>query len=557
MSDYIAPINEVRFLLEEVILIADVLKYSKYNDFSADLIYSVLEEAGKFVGKELASLNKIGDRNPAKYVNGQVEMPAEFIKAYRDFSNNGWNSLVAPTEFGGQGLPFFAYTAISEMVYGANMAFGLCPLLTNGAVELILAHASLAQQQKYLPNMISGNWTGTMCLTETGAGSDLGAIKTSAVKKDDHYLISGQKIFITYGEHNLTENIIHMVLARVVGAESGVAGISLFIVPKFLDGNIRNDVKALGIEHKLGIHASPTCIMGFGENNNCIGYLVGKENEGLKYMFTMMNNARLSVALEAIGVADYAYKQAALYADERVQFKTPIKNHPDVKRMLSKCSSQISSLRALSLYIAKQIDISKNSDNPVTKELAEDLVAFLIPVIKFYATNTGFEICSEAIQIFGGMGYSEEVVVAQALRDIRITMIYEGTNGIQAQDLVMRKLNLKNGQVINNFIVEWEKFITELNNSVLNKLWQKFIKVTGHVKELVNNDKEQAKYLATYYTNFTAIVVLTSLCLKLKVKASTSKILSAQDKEQKISDADFYLKEMVPFAYAYADIIEG
>ncbi len=316
--EYRAPVSDIKFLLHEIIGMSDIIALKQFSDFDDQTINAIIDESARFVEATLAPINKVGDAIGAKYHNYVVKMPEQFIKAYELFKQNGWGSLSTPVKFGGQGAPYINSVILGEMINGANMAFGLCPLLTSGVIELLLLHASQEQQDIYLPKLISSQWTGTMCLTESRAGSDLGALTTTAVVNGDHYLISGQKIFITYGEHNLSDNIIHMVLARVKGAPSGSKGISLFIVPKFLPNGKRNDVRALGVEHKLGIHASPTCTMSFGDNKNCIGYLVGEENHGLKYMFTMMNNARLAVASQAIGLADYAFQRAYIYAVERV-----------------------------------------------------------------------------------------------------------------------------------------------------------------------------------------------------------------------------------------------
>ncbi|MGQ0527001.1 MAG: acyl-CoA dehydrogenase [Alphaproteobacteria bacterium] len=435
MSLYNPPVQDQLFLLYDV--------FGGEGLPERALAESILEEAAKLSSEILAPLNVVGDKQGAKLSNGAVTTSPGFKEAYHQYRDAGWNSVVFPEEFGGQGLPWALAFAVQEMWQGANMAFGLCPLLNQGAVEAILAHGSDAQKKFYLPKLIEGTWTGTMNLTEPQAGSDLGLLNTKAVKQaDGTYKISGQKIFITYGEHDFADNIIHLVIARIEGAPADVKGISLFIVPKFLEGGTRNDVICTGIEHKLGIHASPTCTMQFGDKGGATGYLVGIENEGLKYMFTMMNNARLSVGLQGVAIAEASYQKARQYAEERVQGKSfetgkrvSIEHHPDVRRMLMSMQSQIEAGRALTFAAAMALDKANTGDKN-----AQARVEILTPIVKSWCTDMACEVTSLGLQIHGGMGYIEETGAAQFYRDARILPIYEGTNGIQGADLSFRKL---------------------------------------------------------------------------------------------------------------------
>jgi alkylation response protein AidB-like acyl-CoA dehydrogenase len=427
MPDYIPPIADMNFLLTAV---------TKPAGVDPDMIGAILAEAGKLASSVLAPLNAAGDKSGARIEGGQVVTSPGFKEAYRQYCEGGWNSLVFSPDYGGQGLPWLMAFPVQEMWQAANMAFGLCPLLNQGAVEAIAAHGSNEQKQKYLPKLISGEWTGTMNLTEPQAGSDLGAVRTKAERQTDGtYRITGQKIFITYGDHDFTPNIVHLVLARIAGAPEGVKGISLFIVPKVLDNGTRNDVVPAGLEHKLGIHGSPTCTMQFGEKGGAIGYLIGQENEGLKYMFTMMNNARLSVGLQGVAIADRALQAAISYAKDRQQGKTPIIQYPDVRRMILTMKSLTEAGRALAYEAARLLDLAATGD-----ERARALVDLLTPVVKAWCTDNAVAVASLAVQVHGGMGFIEETGVAQYYRDARILPIYEGTNGIQALDLVFRKV---------------------------------------------------------------------------------------------------------------------
>jgi alkylation response protein AidB-like acyl-CoA dehydrogenase len=465
---YAAPLRDMLFALEEIAGIGEIAGLPGYADAAPDLVRSVLEEAAKFAGGVLAPLNRRGDEQGCRLDNGVVRTPDGFRDAYGKFVAAGWNGVPFDPDYGGQGLPWALAAAIQEMMTSANMAFSLCPLLTQGAVELLQAHGSAAQKQTYLPNLIRGRWTGTMNLTEPQAGSDVGAVRTRAVRDGDRYRISGQKIFITYGEHDMAENIVHMVLARTPGAPEGIKGISLFIVPKFLpraggmlDG--RNDLRCVGLERKLGIHGSPTAVMAYGDDGGAIGELVGEENRGIECMFTMMNNARLSVGIEGLAIAERAYQQARDYARARVQGRAadsndpapvPINRHPDVRRMLMTMRAQIEAMRALVACAAGALDRAKRHPSAAVRARQQALVDLLIPVAKAWCTDTGCSVASTAVQVHGGLGFIESTGAAQHFRDARIAPIYEGTNGIQANDLVGRKLMRDGGAAARAFIAE-------------------------------------------------------------------------------------------------------
>lgn len=438
---YQPPLKDIRFTLDRVVGFADTLP----DGIEPRDVDAVLEEAGKFAAGVLAPLNATGDRNPARIENGVVRTAPGWVEAYRQFVQGGWNAVSGDPEHGGQGLPVSVASAINELWNSANMAFGLCPMLTQAAIELLEKQGTEAQRRMYLSRLIEGSWTGTMNLTEPQAGSDLAAVRTKAERADGHYRVTGQKIFITYGEHDLTENIIHLVLARLPDAPPGVKGISLFLVPKFRvneDGSLgaRNDLRCVSLEHKLGIHASPTGVMAFGDDGGAWAELIGEENRGLEYMFIMMNNARLAVGVQGVAIAERAYQQARDYARSRVQGKpmaggTAIVGHPDVRRMLMLSKIRIEAARALDLEAAAMLDRARKG--VAGAQARTDL---MIPLCKAWSTDIGIEVASTGIQIHGGMGFIEETGAAQHYRDARIAAIYEGTNGIQAQDLVGRKV---------------------------------------------------------------------------------------------------------------------
>jgi len=459
---YRAPVADMLFTMRHVAGLDAGIVSGLYADLADGVAEAVLEEAGRFAAERLAPLNRTGDLHGSKLVDGKVTTPPGWRETYVDWAAQGWAAVAADADFGGQALPHLLAAGCTELWNSANFAFALNPLLTVGAVEAISAHAAPELKAKYLPKMISGEWTGTMNLTEPQAGSDLSALRSRAERAGDGtYRITGQKIFITYGEHDLTENIIHLVLARLPDAPAGTRGISLFLVPKFLvneDGSLgdRNDVRCAGVEHKLGIHASPTCTMAYGDEGGAIGWLIGEENRGLACMFTMMNNARLNVGLQGVAIAERAYQQALAYAQDRRQGKapgekeasSPIIRHPDLKRMLLDMRSKTAAARCIAYAVAAALDRSHRLEDAAARKAALDEASILTPVAKAFATDIGVEVASTGVQVHGGMGFVEETGAAQYYRDARIAPIYEGTNGIQSIDLVTRKLPLDDGRAV-------------------------------------------------------------------------------------------------------------
>ena len=477
MAAYRAPVSDMRFVINELAGFDSVRALIEDEDLTADLVDAILEEADKFASGVLAPLNVIGDREGCVLENGVVRTPSGFREAYDQFIDGGWNGIHFAAEHGGQGLPRLVSTAVSEMWTSANMAFGLCPMLTQAAADALARHGSEALKAVYLEKLVSGRWAGTMNLTEPQAGSDLARVRTRAVPDGDGgYRITGQKIFITFGDHDLTENIIHMVLARLPDAPDGVHGLSLFLIPKILvreDGSLghRNDLRVVSLEHKLGINGSPTAVMSYGDNEGALGFLVGEENRGLELMFTMMNAARLAVGLEGIGIAERAYQDAKAYALERVQGRdignddpspVPIAHHPDVQRMLMSMKSQTEAGRALAYAVAADADLAERHPDAQVRRRHQRMVDLLTPVVKAWSTDVGIEVASTAIQVYGGMGYIEESGVAQHLRDVRIAAIYEGTNGIQAADLAGRKVARDEGAAVRELIAELRAVEAEL-----------------------------------------------------------------------------------------------
>ncbi|HYU71030.1 MAG TPA: acyl-CoA dehydrogenase [Burkholderiales bacterium] len=475
MSEYKAPLRDMHFVLQELAGLAEIAKLPGCEEINAELVDQILEESAKFASGVLSPLNQPADKEGSKWDQGKVTTPKGFKEAYRQFVEAGWNALQAPAEHGGQGLPKIVSTPVVEMWKSANLSFSLVTMLTAGAVEALILRGTEQQKKQYLPKMIAGSWTGTMNLTEPQAGSDLALVRTKAIREGDHYRVSGQKIFITYGEHDLAENIIHLVLARVEGAPEGVRGISMFLVPKFLvnaDGSIgqRNEVLCASIEHKLGIHASPTAVLVY---ENAAGYLVGEENHGLEYMFIMMNLARFAVGLEGLAIAERAYQQALAYAKERVQSRdvagggkaVTIIHHPDVRRMLMSMKSQTEAMRALGYVVAAAVDKSLRHPDKEERARNQAFADLMIPIVKGWFTETGIEVASTGIQVHGGMGFIEETGAAQHLRDARITTIYEGTTGIQANDLIGRKIAREGGATAKEMIAVMRAVEAELGKA--------------------------------------------------------------------------------------------
>jgi acyl-CoA dehydrogenase len=470
---YRAPVADIAFTLKHLAVLSE--PDGAYGDLAEDLVDAILAEAGRFATDVLAPLNAVGDRHGTPFKNGAVTTPPGWKEAYRAWAEAGWNGLAASTDWGGQGLPQIINAACVEMWNSSCMAFGIGPVLTVAAIDALAAHGSEALKKTYLAKLVSGEWMGTMQLTEPQAGSDVGALRTKAERAGDGtYRITGQKIFITYGEHDLTDNIIHFMLARLPDAPPGTKGISLFLVPKFLinaDGSLgaRNDARAHSVEHKLGIHGSPTCTMVYGDNGGAVGYLIGEENRGMQCMFTMMNEARLAVGLQGVGIAERAMQQALAYARDRRQGRShahasaPIIEHPDVKRMLMTMRVLTKAARTICYATAVAIDRASRSADESVRARAEARAALLTPIAKAFSTDVGSEVASLGVQVHGGMGYIEETGAAQHFRDARIAQIYEGTNGIQALDLVARKVPLADGKVVAAYVSELRAIVDTVN----------------------------------------------------------------------------------------------
>ena len=481
MADYRPPLTDITFLLDNLVDLDAVCDLEPYSHLDPDTIKAVLEENGRFVSEVIAPLNQIGDLQGSQHQpDHTVKTPDGFAEAYQAYVEGGWGAVPFEPAYGGGGFPWVVGTVMQEFISSANMAFSMCPLLTQGAIDMLRHHGSEEQREVYLPRMVTGEWTGTMNLTEPEAGSDVGALRTRAVPADDgSWRITGTKIFISFGEHDMADNIIHLVLARTPGAPPGTKGISCFIVPKFLvndDGSLgeRNDVTCVSIEHKMGIKASPTCVMSYGEGEGAVGYLIGEENRGMRYMFTMMNSARLSVGLEGLALAERAYQDALQYAQERRQGTAPgapagesslIIDHPDVRRMLLTMKAYIEAMRSLIYLTAARMDVALSHPEAEVRQASSERVDLLIPICKAWSTDLGVEVTSLAIQVYGGMGYVEESGVPQHFRDARITPIYEGTNGIQAMDLVGRKLPMRAGGVVQDFLDDVADVVTELDKA--------------------------------------------------------------------------------------------
>jgi alkylation response protein AidB-like acyl-CoA dehydrogenase len=579
---YRAPLKELQFVLHDLIGDADLQACRGLGDYSADLADSVLAEAGRFAESVLDPLYRTGDRDGAKWTPQGVVTPPGFKEAYSQFVEGGWPSLSHSLEFGGQSMPRLLGSAVEEIWTSANCGFKLCPMLTHSAIEALEQVGTPAQQQTYLPKLISGEWTGTMNLTEAQAGSDLAQVRTRAVPAGDHYKLFGQKIFITYGEHDFTSNIVHLVLARIDGAPGGVKGISLFLVPKFLprkDGSPgeRNDVHCLSIEHKLGIHASPTCVMAYGQKDGAIGYLVGEANAGLKHMFIMMNAARLAVGLEGYALAERAFQQAAEWARTRIQGKPPVAaadgpasiiHHPDVKRMLLTMKSHTEAMRALALHAAYLLDLGERHPDRMLAEGAAARAALLIPIVKGWSTESGIELTSLGIQVHGGMGYVEETGAAQPYRDVRISSIYEGTTGIQANDLLNRKLSRDQGAALNSLLAEATQ---ELESVETNEASVRSAKAAA-IEALATTRRSGAVVLQAMMSApadaYAVSIPFLKLCgfalggwLQAKSAAIAERKLAAGGADRqflagKIASARFYADHILPQTLALARVVE-
>lgn len=576
---YHAPLKELRFVLHELIGDQQLAGLAQFADYSVDFADSVLEEAARFAEEVLEPINRSGDTKGARWTADGVTMPSEFKAAYGKFVEGGWPQLRSARDYGGQGVPTVLGTAVEELWAASNLAFTLCPMLTQGSIEAIERCGTAQQKHTYLPKMISGEWTGTMNLTEPQAGSDLAAIRTRAVRQGDRYRLYGQKIFITYGDHDYTSNIIHMVLGRIEGAPAGTKGISLFIVPKFLlngDGSLgeRNDVHCVSIEHKLGIHASPTCVLAYGDRRGATAYLVGEANRGLEYMFIMMNAARLSVGLQGYALAERAYQQALAWARNRMQGRPgrknapsedkprPIAYHPDVKRMLLTMKASTDAARAIALYAALQLDLGRHHPDEAQRTAAQARGELLIPVVKAWSTEIGVAMTSLGIQVHGGMGFIEETGAAQFLRDARITTIYEGTTGIQAGDLIGRKLVRDDGLAMYNLISDMHAELETLPSKDASATAalaavQLLREATVSVLQSYRQDSQRALAVAVPYLTLSALAIGGWLMAKSQ-DIATRKV--AEDQEfyrgkQQIVRA--YVELILPDAHSLVRIVQA
>lgn len=553
-----APVAEQNFVLKHIVGIDALAQHARFADATPDMVQAIVEGIGAFAEGEFAPLNRIGDTVGARLINGKVVMPEGFVAAYKSYVANGWGSINAPAEFGGQGLPFSMATVALDSLGGANMAFALCPILSVGAIEAINHHGTDRQKALFLPKLSTGKYSGTMNLTEPQAGSDVGALKSTATPRGDGtYQIKGTKIYISFGDHDMAENIVHLVLARTPDGPAGTKGISLFLVPKYqvhADGSIgkANDIKVVSIEHKMGINASPTCVLAFGEEGDCVGELIGPEFGGMRAMFTMMNNARLNVGLQGVQIAEAATQKAIWFARERVQSakasgpsreSVAIVEHPDVRRMLMRMKAGTQAIRAL-LYLA-----SGYVDRATLGETgAQEMVDLLTPLAKTYGTDMGSEIASLGIQVHGGMGFVEETGAAQYYRDIRIAAIYEGTNGIQAADLVGRKLAMQGGDVIRNHLSAISADAVE--HSGLSALCAATLDVTEYMLGADVDDRLAGSYA---YTNMMAVVTSGWLMLK-QLRAAQADIANGDTSaflRSKVAACRYYLDVMVPEAIAH------
>ena len=571
---YKAPLDDMQFLIDDVCQAGarlGGLPRFEGLEVGTDLTTALLEEASKLAADVVAPLRRVGDQQPAHCADGAVTIPPGYGDAIRALGDGGWVGISADSGFGGQGLPELYGTAACEMWNSADMAFALEPFLSSGAALAISAHGSEALKDKYLPNINAGVWSGTMNLTESGAGSDLGPMKTRAERHGDHYRIFGQKIYITWGDHDATENIIHLVLARLPDAPQGSKGISLFVVPKFLvndDGSLgdRNDAYPVSVEHKLGIHGSPTCVMAYGDQDGAIGYLVGQENNGLACMFTMMNEARLKVGLQGLGASEGAYQKAVAYARERVQGGVAIIEHADVKRMLMSMRALNEAMRALAYIESLTMDLSHGA--PAQERGAwKARLDLMIPVIKGWMTEVGQEVTSVGVQIHGGMGYVEETGAAQFFRDVRITSIYEGTNGIQAADLVGRKLARDGGATMELVHDEIRQVADALAGSsddrlaamgrALSDALAAHVMSSQTILELFKVDKSAAMSVSFDYMMQTGYLfggwhLAASSLVAIDLLSRDEKTLFCQ---RKIATTEFYLHRLMPRGSAHADAI--
>lgn len=577
---YTAPLKEMQFVLDELAGMNEIATLPGFEEATPDMVEAILGEAGKLASEVLAPINQSGDQQGSRLEDGVVVNPDGFSNAYQQFMESGWQSLHQPTEFDGQGMPFLMQSVVAEMWNSANLSFALCPMLTAGAIEAIYAHGSDEIKQTYLSKMISGEWTGTMNLTEPQAGSDLSAVRSKAVRKDGHYLITGQKIFITWGDHEMTDNVVHLVLARLPDAPEGVKGISLFLVPKYLvnaDGSLgdRNDAQAVSLEHKMGIHGSPTCVMSFGDGDGAIGYLIGEENKGLSCMFTMMNHARLEVGMEGVGLSERAYQQAVAYAKDRTQGFTPgvegrvsIIHHADVRRMLLQMRSLTEATRAIAYVASGAHDHAHHAADEAVRATQQQRLDLLTPIVKAWCTEIAQEVTALGVQVHGGMGFIEETGAAQHQRDARIITIYEGTTGIQAGDLIGRKILRDKGAAMSALLDELDAFESELQsqgdqfNSMKRQLSSSINDLKQSTAWVLENGLENPHTPGTVAVNFLMMMGTTLggwLLAKGAVAAQKKLDDGASDSfyQNKIVVAQFYAEHILPRSHAYSTTVQA
>ena len=584
MQVYKAPVRDMRFVIHELHGSEHLRSLKGLEEVTPELIDSILEEAGKFAENVLLPINASGDEEGCAYENGVVRTPKGFKDAYRQFCEGGWTAVAAAPEFGGQGLPEVVNKQLEEMISATNMSFGMYPGLTHGACEAILNHGSDELKQRYLPKMVAGAWSGTMCLTEAHCGTDLGMLRTKAAPQDDgSYKVTGSKIFISAGEHDLTENIIHLVLARLPDAPPGIKGISLFLVPKFLpaeDGGpgARNGVVCTAIEHKMGIKASATCQMSFDE---ATGWLLGEKHKGMRAMFTMMNSARLSVGVQGLGAAEAAYQGAAFYAKDRIQGRAlsgakdatraadPIIVHPDVRRMLMTIRAYTEGCRAFGGWVAQQLDLATRSDDPAVREQAEDFSALMTPIVKGLFTDLGFDMASMGMQVYGGHGYIRDHGMEQYVRDARISMIYEGTNGVQALDLVGRKLPAHMGRSLRRFFHPVSEYIAANRDDLqiggmvraLERAFGALQLATAQIATTGLRDAEEAGAAASDYLRLFGLVGLGFMWVRSAQVAHRKLPVANGDArfyQAKLHTAQFFMDRLLPQAGAlYLTIKSG
>ena len=565
MSDYLAPLGDIKFVLEHVAHLDALSELNDYAHATPETVFSVLDEGARFVQDLIAPLNRPGDAQGSTIEDGNVITPDGFKAAYDAYVQAGWGGIDFPAEWGGHEMPKVVGMAFEEMVTAANFSFSLCPLLTFGAIDALIAHGSDEQKATFLPKLISGRWSATMNLTESHAGSDVGALSTRALPNaDGSFRITGTKIFITYGDHDLTENIIHLVLARTPDAPAGTRGISMFIVPKYLiddDGSMgaRNDLKVVSIEHKLGIKASPTCVMSYGEDEGgAIGWLLGDEHQGMRNMFTMMNTARISVGLEGMAVSERAYQQAAIYSGERHQGRaidadanSPIIDHPDVRRMLLTMRANTEAMRALLYRTAMHEDFSRYASSASERLWHEHCVALLTPIVKTWCTDLSVSMTSLGVQVHGGMGFIEETGAAQHYRDARITPIYEGTNGMQSIDLVTRKLGLGQGVFVASFIDQMQAATDGLVKADCADL-------ADSLRSAIESLRVTTQWLLEHRDDTNELLAGASpYCTMFGIVAggwimAESMLATSDDYSDKRTTARFYLSQIVPTAAGLA-----